>query len=229
MSTSKKVYCNTILNRISFFGFLLCSIVTCKANNTQGVYYLDLDICNERYPNSEQYLVPVSIRDGTLCVYPDYHTETQIRTPMGLDDTFLLVDRLGLRLPTPEVVDSIYSQADIRLAPIPMPPTSEMTTRAYYVRHDNLIDAQLAQSGYPNDPEILQSSQAKLIAGHKKDVVYIDRNSSRVAIYGWHRLTGELIQPYSTVHHDEYFDYSHGIRPVSPEVFKDGEWVIWSD
>ena len=77
--------------------------------------------------------------------------------------------------------------------------------------------------------EFLQSSQAKLIACHKKKVVHIDKNSSRVAIYGWHRRSGEPIQPYSTVHHDEDFDYSHVIRPVSPEVFKNSEWVIWSD
>jgi hypothetical protein len=218
-----------LFNRIGFLSVLLLSLVACKADNTQGVYYLDLNICNERYAHSEQYLVPISFRNGILCVYPDYHTESQIRTPLGLADAFLLVDRLGLRLPTPEVVDSIYSQADIRLAPIPMPPTDEMTSRAYFVRSDSLIDAQLQQAGYEIGPGIRESTQAKLIAGHKKDVVYIDRNSSRVAIYGWHRLTGEPIQPYSTVHHDEYYDYSHGVRPVSPEVFKNGEWMIWSD
>ena len=111
---------------------------------------------------------------------PDYHTESQIRTPMGLTDAFLLVD-------------------------------------------------QLQQAGYEIGPGIRESTQAKLIAGYKKDVVYMHRYSSRVAIYGWHRLTGEPIQPYSTLHHDEYYDYIHGFRPVSSEVFKNGEWVNWSD
>ncbi|MDA0735973.1 MAG: hypothetical protein O3C06_00785 [Bacteroidetes bacterium] len=77
-----------LLNRIGFLSVLLFSLVACKADNTQGVYYLDLNICNERYAHSEQYLVPISFRNGILCVYPDYHTESQIRTPMGLTEAF---------------------------------------------------------------------------------------------------------------------------------------------
>ena len=91
-----------------------------------------------------------------------------------------------------------------------------------------LVD-QPQQAGYEIGPGIRESTQAKLIAGHKKDVVYMHINSSRVAIYGWHRLTGEHIQPYSSVHHDEYYDYNHGVRPVGSEVFRYGEWMIWSD
>ena len=108
-------------------------LVACKADNTLEVYYLNLNICNERYAHSEQYLVPILFRNGILCVYPDYQTDSQIRTLMDLAEAFLLVDRLGLRLPTPELVKSIYSHADIRLAPIPVPPTDEMSTRVYFV------------------------------------------------------------------------------------------------
>ena len=211
-----------------FIGYLLAMVfIGCSSEPTQGVYYLEDTLCNARYSASEQELIPIPFRSGQLCVYPDYHVESGIRTPLDLKDAFDLVNRLGLRLPTPEVVDSIYVHAHIKVAPIPMPPTNQMTTVAYYVRHDSLINAQLRSLGFNPGPALREGLQAKIIAGHKKDLVYIDPNSPKVAIYGWHRLNGTPIQPYSTVHHSGYYDYSHGVRPVSPEYFKDGSWIVW--
>jgi hypothetical protein len=57
-----------------------------------------------------------------------------------------------------------------------------------------------------------------LLSGHKKDLVMTNRLAraiGKIAIYGWHRLTGIPIQPLSTVHDATYADYSHGIRLVS--------------
>ena len=53
----------------------------------------------------------------------------------------------------------------------------------------------------------------------------LDRNPGRIAIYGWHRLTGAPIQPLSTVHGACYADYSHGIRLVSEMALVDGQPV----
>ena len=56
-----------------------------------------------------------------------------------------------------------------------------------------------------------------LVAGHKKDLVLTRKmqgRPDRVAIYGWHRLSGEPLQPVNTVHVDWYADYSHGVRLV---------------
>lgn len=183
-----------------FIGYLLAMVfIGCSSEPTQGVYYLEDTLCNARYSASEQELIPIPFRGGQLCVYPDYHVESGIRTPLDLKDAFDLVNRLGLRLPTPEVVDSIYVHAHIKVAPIPMPPTNQMTTVAYYVRHDSLINAQLRSLGFNPGPALREGLQAKIIAGHKKDLVYIDPNSPKVAIYGWHRLNGTPIQPYSIV------------------------------
>ena len=44
----------------------------------------------------------------------------------------------------------------------------------------------------------------------------------RVAIYGWHRRSGDPIQPVSTVHGATYSDYSHGIRLVARTAFVNG-------
>lgn len=151
--------------------------------------------------------IPVNFNNLTICVSPDYYLVDGIRTPLGYSDALHLADSLGMWLPSVEMVDAIYQQADIKLAPIPMPPTDAMTTRAYFVRHHELIETQLADSGYCN-------ISGKLIAGHKKDVIAIDRASAKVGIYGWHLSDSTFIQPFSTVHRRDYFDYSHGIRLI---------------
>ena len=64
------------------------------------------------------------------------------------------------------------------------------------------------------------------MAGIKKDVVVTDellKRPDRVAIYGWHKLDGQPIQPLTTVHVAWYVDYSHGIRLVDQWCVVDGE------
>lgn len=114
------------------------------------------------------------------------------------------------------MVDAIYEQADVRIAPITMSPGPRMTSIEYYTLHDRMIDEQL---------EELNVTGNVLIAGHKKDLIDIDSNSTRVAIYGWHRDIGDPIQPYSTVHGRYYYDYSHGVRLVSRIAYMDGHEI----
>jgi len=157
-------------------------------------------------------LAPVQYQGLTICVTPDYYSENDVRIPLDLPDALELADQLDMMLPTTGMVDAIWEQADIQLPPIPMPPGPEMTSEAYFVRHDYLIDQQLRDLGY-------EETDGLLIAGHKKDVIDIDPNSTRVAIYGWHRTNGQPIQPYSTVHGSYYYDYSHGVRLVSRTAY----------
>jgi hypothetical protein len=157
-------------------------------------------------------LAPVQYEDLTICVTHDYYSENGVRIPLDLPDSLELADQLDMMLPTTGMVDAIWEQADIQLPPIPMPPGPEMTSEAYFVRHDQLIDQQLRELGH-------EETDGLLIAGHKKDVIDINPNSTRVAIYGWHRTNGQPIQPYSTVHGSYYYDYSHGIRLVSRIAF----------
>ena len=49
---------------------------------------------------------------------------------------------------------------------------------------------------------------------------------TRVAIYGWHRLNGQPIQPLSLVHGNKYADYSHGVRFVTNTMDVDGKKVL---
>lgn len=157
----------------------------------------------------------------TICVTPDYlavgSDRDYVRTPLGLPAAARIADRLGLFLPTPRMVDAIYAQAGLRLAPSPMAPTSAMSSTNYFWRHNGIVEEQGAPLGW---------RPGMLTAGQKKDVVLTTRLRAapgRVAIYGWHRPNGRPIQPLSTVHGAAYADYSHGIRLVSHVAFVNGK------
>ncbi len=158
---------------------------------------------------------------ATIFVMPDY-------LAIGSDRDFLLMPmswyaatsiavRLGFVLPTKKMVDAIFEQSDFHLRPDPMPPSPRMRSVAYFSEHNRKIKEQRLALGCP---------LGALISGHKKDVVLTNRLSEilgRVAIYGWHRLSGIPIQPLTIVHGANYADYSHGIRLVSDVILIDGE------
>ena len=119
-------------------------------------------------------------------------------------------------LPTPRMVDAVWAAAGVRLEPLPIPPSPEMTTVPVFEAHGRMVAAQWRNVSAP---------RGSLVAGHKKDVVLTSALASlenRVAIYGWHHLTGEPIQPLYTGHSEVWVDYSHGIRLVLREVTVDG-------
>ena len=131
-----------------------------------------------------------------------------VRMPLSLPSAQAVAQDVGMVLPTPRLVDAIYAQADLQLAPQPMAPGPAMRSNAYYGQHQRMIEEQRAGRA----PE-------GLIAGHKKDVVVTGRmrdQPDRVPIYGWHKGVAAPIQPLSLVHDDDYEDYSHGLRLVHP-------------
>lgn len=187
-------------------------------------------------PEHLRALVPVTMSgtgpDGrrariTICVTPDYlavgSDRDFVRTPMGLPAANRLAERFDMLLPTAEMVDAIHAQARVRLAPSPMTPGAQMESTAYFVTHNNTVEAQRRATG---------AALGVLVSGHKKDVVLtnrLTRVAGRVAIYGWHRGNGRPIQPLSTVHGQHYADYSHGIRLVSRTAFVNGRAVDLAD
>jgi len=171
------------------------------------------------------------LRDGRqhaaiICVMPDYlaigSNADYLRIPMNFYYATAVARRFGFILPTRRIVNAIDRQATVRLRPEPMAPGPQMHSMAYYRKHNHKIRTQRLALGYP---------LGALVAGHKKDVVLTNRlleNSDRIAIYGWHRLNHEPIQPLSTVHGARYEDYSHGIRLVSDVVQVDrARWSIY--
>lgn len=158
----------------------------------------------------------------TIFVMPDYLAvgtdDDFVRVPLNLKSAVELTKRWNFVLPTPKIVDLIYMNADCKIPPHPLKPGPEMTSPKYVKDHNQKVDQDTPRS----------ASKVSLKAGHKKDVVISNRlleKKNRIAIYGWHRLSGKPIQPLSIVHNSEYADYSHGIRLVYNKVWiKDG-WV----
>jgi len=157
----------------------------------------------------------------TICVLPDYlaiGTDIDfLFVPMRLATALTVATRYGFTLPTAKMVDAIYEQSVAHLAPQPLPAGDQMRSTDYYLRHTQMVRAQEAD---------LSVQPGQLTAGDKKDLVITNRlwrNLARVAIYGWHRLDHNPIQPLSTVHGAHYADYSHGVRLVSTVIYVDGE------
>jgi len=158
---------------------------------------------------------------ATIFVMPDYlaigSDSDFLSIPMNLHTAIEVALHFGFTLPTKKMVDAIFSQSFFQLAPEPMPPGPQMRSTRYYVDHNRKISEQRLSLGCPLDC---------LISGSKKDVVLTNclaRAAGKIAIYGWHSISGTPIQPLTTVHSASYADYSHGIRLVSDIVLIEGE------
>ena len=149
-------------------------------------------------------------------VMPDYlaigSDEDFVRMPMNPYTAQAFCDAFGFVLPTRKMVNDIWTAATVRVDPHPL--TVEREAAQTFLQHHHIIEEQL--EGRP---------RGALVAGIKKDVVISNKlleRPNRVAIFGWHYLNGEPIQPLYAGHVDWYVDYSHGIRPVRREMRVDG-------
>lgn len=148
----------------------------------------------------------------TFFVSPDYLSVGNDRdwarvslTARAADSILSLLDCFA---PTPKLVDLIYSQARVKLAPVPLLAYRDSTPVMWH--HHLMIEGQ-------------RQSRKGLIAGIKKDIVYVSPSgdsvkADRVGIYGWHRQDGKPIQPFYQGHIWWYADYSHGLRLISTRV-----------
>lgn len=139
-----------------------------------------------------------------------------------------LANRLDCTLPTKNLVDAIYSNANVKLSPQPIPPSDQMITVPIFADHTDSIRAQIARIGW-------QRTTVQLVAGHKKDIIIsnkiYDPNRSflPVVIYGWHYSVGNPIQPVYNGHVARYADYSHGVRLISNRVVVNGDTLLIED
>jgi hypothetical protein len=188
------------------------------------------EILKGNLPSFLRKLIPVELKyeqtngkalTATIFVMPDYlaigSDNDFLRIPMNLYTATAIIARFGFVLPTRKMVDAIYDQSAYHFEPQPMTPGPQMRSTEYYRIHNGMIDEQSRARGIP---------VGDLVSGHKKDVVITNLLASkpgRIAIYGWHRSSGDPIQPLSTVHGARYADYSHGIRLVSEMAILDGK------
>ena len=182
------------------------------------------ELLSGNIPDFLRTLRPVTVhRSGHTIVYrvmPDYlaiGTDSDyLRIPMGARTAQAIADAYGCSLPTRRMVTDIWAAATQKLTPIAMTPGAQMRSNAYFLAHNQSIEAQLRARSH---------SLGELVGGHKKDVVLTDLyiyRPDRVAIFGWHYPNGTYIQPLSTVHVHWYADYSHGIRLIEAVVEVDG-------
>lgn len=131
-----------------------------------------------------------------------------------------IADLLNCSLPTKKMVDQIYKNATIKLAPQPIPPTKAMTTVRVFLAHNELVMSQLS-------PYAIAHHKSELTAGHQKDVIISNKiygeTTPRVVIYGWHQLNGKPIQPVYNKHTNTWADYSHGIRLTQNKAWVNGK------
>jgi hypothetical protein len=186
-------------------------------------------------PNFMRTLCPVtssasiggSVRSVTYYVLPEYlavgSDSAYFLAPMTPLLAQRLADALNCTLPTRKMVNDIYSAAQLKLAPAPIPPSAEMITVPVFAQHDSMVWSQ-------RKPQIGTFPLGTLVGGTKKDVVISNKIRTGlktsvpkpVVIYGWHQLDGTPIQPLYNGHGEGYADYSHGIRLVQEAVQFDG-------
>src|SRR5271166_434661 len=191
---------------------------------------IEAELLAGNMPTFLRRVAPVTMRgelpDGqnvqvTVCVLSDYLAIGSDRdfllVPMRLATALTVANHFGFTLPTSKMVDAIYDEAKVHLAPQPLPAGDQMRSTDYYWHHNELIAEQRIALGV---------LPGVLTAGHKKDLVITNRlwrYPDRVAIYGWHRWINSPLQPLSTVHGARYADYSHGVRLVSAVICVNGK------
>lgn len=148
---------------------------------------------------------------------PDYLSvgteEDWARIPLTPMAAQKIADSFNCFLPTRKMVDLIYTNAMVKLEPVPMYAFRDSSVTMW--QHHLIIEGQ-------------RKGRKGLIAGIKKDVVLSgkisrDAKPNREAIYGWHQLNGQPIQPLYTGHINWWVDYSHGIRLIYRKIKVDGK------
>lgn len=182
-------------------------------------------------PDFLRTLIPIEVtatigsvqRRAIYYVTPDYlcigSNPDYFLIPLSPIAAQQIADLAGCSLPTRKMVNDIYLASGLKLAPRPIAPSAQMTTVPVFAEHHALVWQQ-------RSPQLQSHPLGTLVGGHKKDVVVTARLATqpgRVAIYGWHQLDGQPIQPLSLVHEETYADYSHGIRLVQQSLTVDGQ------
>jgi hypothetical protein len=175
-------------------------------------------------------LCPVTITNAaggatnsaTFFVTPDYlavgNDDDFFRAPMTPATAQFMADKLGCLLPTRRMADAIYGAAEVKLAPLPIPPSAAMTTVPVFALHNEMVRTQRLES-------LGAHPLGALVAGHQKDVVICPQLAGapgKVAIYGWHQTNGAAIQPLYLGHAASWVDYSQCIRLVQQNMILNG-------
>lgn len=194
------------------------------------------EITGGNIPDFLRCFVPVTVtatidsvqHSATYYVMPDYlaigSDADFVRFPMGPLTAQAIGDVFQCIMPTRKMVNDIWQAAPCKLAPHPYSPAVyNIESVEVFNMSNTTIEQQRLAAG---------CTLGTLIAGTKKDVVITAQLATRpgkVAIYGWHQLNGQPIQPLYLGHEITYMDYSHGIRLVRKTMLVDGRPMLVED
>jgi hypothetical protein len=164
---------------------------------------------------------PVQIDETTtVWAVSDYlavgSDDDHLWVPLAAPAAQRIANALGALLPTPQIVDAIHAEAEVRLPAMGLNQPVALGCLRQARTHARMIDEVMKKK---------KVARKSLLAGHKKDVVITPALAwapGRVAIYGFHNA-GRPIQPLSTLHIVTYVDYSHGVRLLADVIDRKGE------
>lgn len=176
-------------------------------------------ISTDSLVNGTKHSVNYYVTPDYMCIGSD---TDYFLTPMTPGLAQRIADLTDCSLPTRKMVKQIWSQAAVKLIPMPIPASPAMITVPVFAQHNSNV---WAQRKTMLDAHPLGS----LVAGDKKDVVIsalmltnFHKSRAPVVIYGWHQTNGVAIQPIYNGHAGSWADYSHGIRLVQQAMTIDG-------
>ena len=108
-----------------------------------------------------------------------------LRIPMNLHTATAIADRFRFVLPTRKMVDAIYDQSTCHFTPQPLPAGPQMTSTEYYRTHNAMIEKQSRDSRLSVGRAGFRPQEG--CRPHQS----LDPEPGRIAIYGWHRATGD--------------------------------------
>ena len=122
--------------------------------------------------------------------------------PVARCDVLAACDAWECDLPSRDLVDAIWRAADVRLDPWRLTRPNTLQTGASWAAYvDQRARIERAIDG-----------RSGLVVGTHKDFALLD--GKRIDLYGWHDLTGRVIEPGRTSHNEAHVDYSQGLRLV---------------
>lgn len=154
-------------------------------------------------------------------VMPDYLAIGEdadfLRFPFAGSTAYRLARKLHALPPTRKIVDLVYAAAKLKLTSPRFSASPQMTATETFAAHEAEVERRRRAEG---------ARLGDLCAGHKKDVVISARQNveaGHVAIYGWFKPDGGVVQTLSLVHGESYADYTHALRLVARSARLDGE------
>ncbi len=173
---------------------------------------------------------------GVYFVMPDYlavgSDADNVRMPMTPQTAVAIAEAARCTLITTKISEDLFAAATVKLKPHPLTKDRDVTTT--FREHHQRIEEQLQawQAAQVQAGKVLPAAGSTLLVGIKKDVVWSNRlkeKPHKVAIYGWHQLDAQPIQPLYVGHVDWYVDYSHGVRLMADTMLVDGKSVPVAD